>query len=85
MGSSATTRIHAAGRRTRFFICDTDGKVGTPFERVAEDTGIDVVYIPVEAPKATAICERFIGSVMGEWLDHISFLNERHLRGKVKE
>jgi len=44
-----------------------------------------VIHTPVEAPKANSICERFIGSVRRELLDHILILGERHLRRKVKE
>ncbi|MFC1960607.1 integrase core domain-containing protein [Chloroflexota bacterium] len=40
---------------------------------------IDVLRTPVRAPKANAICERFIGSVRREYLDHMLILNERHL------
>lgn len=64
----------------RFLICDNDGKFGDQFERVAEGSGIDVIHTPVEAPKANSICERFIGSVRRELLDHILILSERHLR-----
>lgn len=66
----------------RFLICDNDGKFGAQFERVAEGSGIDVIHTPVEAPKA--ICERFIGSVRRELLDHILILSVRHLHRKVK-
>ena len=73
------------GEGPRFLICDNDGKVGNQFERVAEGSGIDVIHTPVEAPKANAICERFMGSFRRELLDHILILGERHLRRKVKE
>jgi putative transposase len=70
-----------AGRR--FLICDNDGKNGARFERVAAGTGIEVIRTPVGGPKANAICERFIGSVRRELLDHILILSERYLRRKV--
>jgi len=60
------------GEGPRFLICDNDGKFGDHFERVAEDTGIEVIHTPVGAPKANAIYERFMGSVRRELLDHIS-------------
>ena len=63
----------------RFLIRDNDSKYGQCFNRVAEDRGIDVLRTPVRAPKANAKCERFIGSVRRECLDHMLILNERHL------
>ena len=46
---------------------------------------IDVIRTPVRAPKANAICERFIGSVRRECLDHILILSEWQLHRLVKE
>ncbi|MFC1960238.1 integrase core domain-containing protein [Chloroflexota bacterium] len=63
----------------RFLIRDNDSKFGECFTRVATNRGIDVLRTPVRAPKANAICERFIGSVRRECLDHMLILNERHL------
>ncbi|MFC1960684.1 integrase core domain-containing protein [Chloroflexota bacterium] len=63
----------------RFLIRDNDSKYGQCFNRVAEGRGIDVLRTPVRAPKANAKCERFIGSVRRECLDHMLILNERYL------
>jgi putative transposase len=69
----------------RFLIRDNDGKYGPCFNRVAKDRGIEVLRTPVRAPKANAICERFIGSVRRECLDHMLILNERHLQRIIGE
>lgn len=69
----------------RFLIRDNDGKYGQCFNRVAKDRGIEVLRTPVRAPKANAICERFIGSVRRECLDHMVILNERHLQRIIGE
>ena len=63
----------------RFLIRDNDSKYGQCFDRVTKDRGIDVLRTPIRAPKANAICERFIGSVRRECLDHMLILNERYL------
>ena len=72
------------GEGPRFLICDNDGKFGVQFERLTEGSGIELIHTPVRAPKANAICERFIGSVRRELLDHTLILSDRHLRRKVK-
>ena len=69
----------------RFLIRDNDGKYGQCFNRVTKDRGIEVLRTPVRAPKANAICERFIGSVRRECLDHMVILNERHLQRIIGE
>ena len=67
----------------RFLIRDNDSKYGAEFARAA--SGIDVLRTPIRTPKANAICERFLGSVRRECLDHILILNERQLHRKLKE
>jgi transposase InsO family protein len=69
----------------RFLIRDNDGKYGQCFDRVAEDRGIRVLRTPVRAPKANAICERFIGSVRRECLDYMLIINDRHLYRLIDE
>jgi putative transposase len=69
----------------RFLIRDRDQKYGEAFTRVADRTAIEVLKTPYRAPKANAICERFLGSVRRECLDHILVLGERHLYRLVNE
>jgi putative transposase len=69
----------------RFLIRDNDSKYGQCFTQVATGRGIEVIRTPVRAPKANAICERFIGSVRRECLDHMEILNERHLYRLIDE
>jgi putative transposase len=49
------------------------------FARVATASGIEVLRTPCRAPRANAICERFIGSLRRECLDHVIILSERQL------
>ena len=67
----------------RFLIRDNDKKFGAHFACVTDN--IDILKTPVRAPKANAVCERFIGSVRRECLDHVIILNERHLHRLVRE
>jgi transposase InsO family protein len=71
------------GERPRFLIRDNDRKYGESFERVASQ--IDVLKTPYRAPQANAICERFLGSLRRECLDHVLILSERHVHRVVKE
>jgi transposase InsO family protein len=69
--------------RPRFLIRDNDRKYGCEFARSAR--GIEVLRTPIRAPKANAVCERFLGSVRRECLDHVLILNERQLYRILKE
>ena len=73
------------GATPRFLIRDNDGKYGATFACVAAGSGITVVRTPVRAPRANAACERFLGSVRRECLDHVLVLGERHLRRVLRE
>ncbi len=64
----------------RFLIRDNDGKFGAQFARVAAGSRIEVLRTPVRTPRANAICERFLGSVRRECLDHLLILHEDQLR-----
>ena len=63
----------------RFVLRDNDSKYGSAFDIVAKATGIEVLRMPVRAPQANAIVERFIGSVRRECLDHMLIFGERQL------
>jgi transposase InsO family protein len=67
------------GAGPRILIHDHDAKYGSAFARVAAASGIEVIRTPVRAPQANAVCERFLGSVRRECLDHTLILGERHL------
>ena len=68
------------GQHPKHLIVDNDSKYGRVFARVAQTTGIDLVRTAYRAPKENAICERFLGSVRRECLDHLLVLSETHLR-----
>ncbi len=66
--------------RPRFLIRDNDAKYGQRFDRLAAASGMRVLRTPVRAPRANATCERFLGSVRRECLDHMLVPGEDHLR-----
>jgi transposase InsO family protein len=73
---------HAA---PRFLIRDNDNKYGSTFQNLTQGSGVEVLRTPIRAPRANAVCERFLGSLRRECLDHLLVLSEDHLRRIVTE
>jgi transposase InsO family protein len=71
--------------KPKYLICDNDKKFGPMFERVAQTSGIEVIHTPYAAPRANAICERLVGSLRRECLDHILVTGELQLMRVLKE
>jgi putative transposase len=72
-------------QRPRYLLRDNDSKYGQAFSRVAEARGIQVLRTAYRAPRENAACERFLGSVRRECLDHVLVLGEAHLRRVLRE
>jgi len=67
----------AYGVGPKYLIQDNDGKFGVTFARVAKTSGIEILTTPSYAKRLNAICERFLGSVRRECLDHVFILQEK--------
>jgi hypothetical protein len=65
------------GQTPKYLICDNDSKFGPRFARVATTSAIEILNTPSHAPRANAICERFLRSVRQECLDHLLILREK--------
>ena len=72
-------------KRPKYLIRDNDSKFGKKFSTVAESSGIEELRTPFQAPKANALCERLIGSLKRECLDHFLIFNEYQLQKIVTE
>ena len=68
-----------------FLIRDNDSKFGATFHNLADGAGVEVLRTPFRAPRANATCERYLGSLRRECLDHLLILTEDHLRRAVIE
>ena len=63
----------------RFLIRDNDGIYGDYFVKRVESLGIEQVRIAPHSPWQNPYCERVIGSIRRDCLNHMIVLNERHL------
>jgi transposase InsO family protein len=52
---------------------------------LAKASGIEVIHTPYEAPRANALCERFVGSLRRECLDHVLVLGVLQVMRILKE
>jgi transposase InsO family protein len=64
----------------KYLIRDNDNKFGKKFSAVAKSSGIEELKTPFQAPKANAHCERLIGTMKRECLDHFLILNQYQLK-----
>jgi transposase InsO family protein len=64
----------------RYLLRDQDAIYGEAFEDRVGHMGIEEVKIAPRSPWQNPYCERVIGSIRRDALDHIIVLNERHLR-----
>ncbi|MFB0553056.1 MAG: transposase [Phycisphaerae bacterium] len=69
----------------KYLIRDRDGIYGTFFEQRVENMGIKEVLIAPKSPWQNPYCERVIGSIRRECLDHCIILSENHLCRILKD
>jgi putative transposase len=77
--------LDAAGRRLQFLIRDRDTKFTAAFDTVFTATDVRIIRTPVQAPRANAIAERFVGTIRRELLDRILIINQRHATAVLRE
>jgi transposase InsO family protein len=71
------------GRGPKYLIRDRDKKYATHFSAVG--ASIKELKTPYRTPQANGVCERFMGSLRRECLDHILIYDDRHLERIVVE
>ncbi|MGH3630127.1 MAG: integrase core domain-containing protein [Sciscionella sp.] len=69
----------------RFLIRDRDSKYTPSIDAVFTSEGIQIVKTPIQAPRANAICERWIGTLRRECTDRQLIYHERHLRSVLTD
>lgn len=63
-----------------FLLRDRDGKYGEAFDAIFEAEELRVIKSAPQAPRMNAHCERIIGTIRREVLDHILIMGEAHAR-----
>jgi Integrase core domain. len=71
------------GKEPKYLIHDRDRKYAMHFSEVA--AGIIELETPYRTPQANGICERFMGSLRRECMDHVLIHNDKHLARVVTE
>jgi putative transposase len=71
------------GEGPKYLIRDRDSKYGKQFAAVTD--GIKILKTPVRAPRTNSYCERLIGSLRRECLDHMLILDRLQLDRIVQE
>ncbi|MFE2070730.1 integrase core domain-containing protein, partial [Streptomyces sp. NPDC059467] len=64
----------------RFLLRDRDSKYTESFDAVFAAEDIETLKTAPRAPRMNAHCERVIGTLRREPLDHLLLLNEAHVR-----
>jgi transposase InsO family protein len=73
------------GQRPKYLIRDRDKKYATRFSAVVVSSDIQELKTPYRSPRANGICERFMGSLRRECLDHVLIQDGKQLQRVVQE
>jgi transposase InsO family protein len=73
-----TTALADRGGQARFLLRDRDTKYTASFDAVFTAEDAEVLPSAPRAPKMNAHCERVIGTVRREALDHVLIMNASH-------
>ena len=59
--------------------------LGSLFSQNVSDFGIREIVTAYRSPWQNGYCEKVVGSILREFLDHVIVINEKHLRKLLKE
>jgi hypothetical protein len=70
---------------TKFLIRDRGSNFTRSFDAVFQATGARILRTAAHAPRMNATCERLVGTLRRELLDHVLILGDGHLRAVLTE
>jgi transposase InsO family protein len=85
MGRNLLMDLDERAESLTFLLRDRDTKFTAAFDAVFTPAGIRILRSPIQAPRANAIMERWIGGCRRELLDQTLIWNQRHLRRVLRE
>jgi putative transposase len=69
----------------KLIVRDRGSNFTRSFDAVFQATGARILLTAVQAPRMNATCERLVGTLRRELLDHLLILGEAHLRTVLAE
>jgi putative transposase len=69
----------------KFLIRDRGPNFTASFDAVFQAAGTRILRTAVQTPRMNAICERLVGTLRRELLDHVLILGEQHLQAVLTE
>jgi len=69
----------------KYLLRDRDGIYGKVFQNRVRGMGIEEIKIAAKSPWQNPYCERMIGSIRKDCVNHLVALNEEHLKCRLSE
>ncbi len=69
----------------KYLLRDRDGIYGKVFQNRVRGMGIEEIKIAAKSPWQNPYCERVIGSIRNDCVNHLIVLNEDHLKCRLSE
>ena len=77
--------LEGHARQFRLLLHDRDTKFAPDSDAVMASAGIEALRTPVQAPRANAFAERWVGTVRRECLDHLLTVSCRQIESVLRD